>query len=267
MQHGIKLILALAIAASSGIANADVPASTPAAADAPAATPAAPAAPAAESPLKTQRDLISYSLGVQTGRNFRKFDSDIDLDLLMRGLRDAMGSERLLMSEKELRAVMGSYMSEVRAKQVANRRVAGDENRKKGEAWLAENGKKEGVVTLASGVQYRILKAGAGNKPQLSDTVMVNYRGTRLDGYEFDATPVGKPAALNVIQLIDGWKEVLQQMPEGSHWQIFIPARHAYGERGAGQDIGPNEAIQFDVELVAIRKPDNAVTTPQATGK
>jgi FKBP-type peptidyl-prolyl cis-trans isomerase FklB len=206
-----------------------------------------------EPALKTQKDQISYGVGVQTGRNLRKDGVEVDLDLLIRGIKDGLGGDKLLVSEKEFRQIMNSFQGELRKKIAANRRQLGEENRKAGAAFLAENGKKDGVVTLPSGVQYRIVKAGDGRKPALTDSILVNYRGTRLDGYEFDASPDGSPATLQAGQLIAGWKEVVQLMPVGSKWQVVVPAERAYGERGAGVDIGPNQTLLFDLELVGIK--------------
>lgn len=206
-----------------------------------------------ESALTSQKDQISYGVGVQTGRNLRKDGVEVDVDLLIRGLRDGLAGDRLLVSEKEFRQIMNGFQGELRKKIAANRRALGEENRKAGAAFLAENGRKDGVVTLPSGVQYRVVKAGEGRKPALADTVLVNYRGTRLDGYEFDASPDAAPAKLTVGQMIAGWKEIVQLMPAGSTWQVAIPPQHAYGERGVGQDIGPYQTLLFDVELVGIQ--------------
>jgi FKBP-type peptidyl-prolyl cis-trans isomerase FklB len=131
--------------------------------------------------------------------------------------------------------------------------LALEDNKKKGEVFLAENKTKEGVVVLPSGVQYKILKAGNGKKPIDSDVVQVYYRGTLLDGSEFDATEPGQPADLKASSLIAGWKEALRLMPAGSKWQIFVPSQLAYGERGVGSDIGPNETLVFEVELLAVK--------------
>jgi FKBP-type peptidyl-prolyl cis-trans isomerase FklB len=206
-----------------------------------------------ETVLKTDKDRISYGVGVQTGRNFKKNDVEVDLDLMIRGVKDGLAGDKLLVSEKELRQIMNDFQAELRKKMAGNRRILGEENRKAGAAFLADNGKKEGIVTLPSGVQYKILKAGDGKKPLLTDAILVNYRGTRLDGYEFDASPDGKPATLQVGQMIAGWKEALQLMPVGSKWQIVVPAERAYGERGVGQDIGPYQTLLFEVELAGIK--------------
>ncbi|MFZ2268591.1 MAG: FKBP-type peptidyl-prolyl cis-trans isomerase [Azonexus sp.] len=208
---------------------------------------------AAESaPLNTDKDKLSYGIGVSVARNFKKQGSDIEIDLLVKGLRDALAGDKLLLPEKELRKVMNAYQTEIRQKATLTRRIAIEDNRKKGEAFLAANKAKDGVITLPSGVQYKVLQAGNGKTPIDSDLIVCNYRGSLLDGTEFDATEDGKPANLKLSALIAGWKESMKLMPVGSKWQIFIPAQHAYGERGVGSDIGPNETLIFEVELLGI---------------
>lgn len=158
------------------------------------------------------------------------------------------------MSEKEFKSVLAGFQGEMRRKMAANQRDRSIKNQKKADEFFAENAKKTDVVTLPSGVQYKIIKAGEGAKPTDSDIVEVNYRGTLLDGTEFDASTAGKTVNLKLAQLIAGWKEAIKLMPVGSKWQLFIPAKLAYGERGVGTDIGPNEMLIFDVELVSIKK-------------
>jgi FKBP-type peptidyl-prolyl cis-trans isomerase len=202
--------------------------------------------------LNTDKDKLSYGIGVSVGRNFKKQDTDVDIGLLVKGLTDSMAGEKLAIPEKELRRVMNAYQTEIRQKSTQTRRIAIEDNKKKGDAFLLKNKSVPGMVVLPSGVQYKIVKAGQGRKPIDSDLIVCNYRGTLLDGSEFDATEEGKPASLKLSALIAGWKEVMKLMPVGSKWQVFIPAQHAYGERGVGGDIGPNETLIFDVELLAI---------------
>lgn len=203
--------------------------------------------------LKTQKEVLSYGIGVNIAKSFKKNEVEFDHDLLMRGLKDAFSGEKLLVPEKELRKAMNAFQGELRRKEAAAHREAAVENKAKGDAFLAENKAKGGVVALASGVQYKILKEGDGRKPTDADMVECNYRGALLDGTEFDGTEPGKPATLKVAQLIAGWKETLKLMPEGSKWQIFIPPQQAYGHRGVGSDIGPNETLVFEVELLAVK--------------
>jgi FKBP-type peptidyl-prolyl cis-trans isomerase FklB len=211
-------------------------------------------ASAEEAPvLKTLQDVQSYGIGVNIAKSFKRDEVDVDLDLLVKGMKDVMAGDRLLMPEKELRRAMNSFQGELRQKAAARNRIAAVDNKKKGEDFLAANKSKDGVMTLASGVQYKILKAGEGKQPMDIDSVECNYRGTLLDGTESDGTEPGKPATLKVSQLIPGWKEALKLMPVGSKWQLYIPPQMAYGPRGVGSDIGPNETLVFEVELLAVK--------------
>lgn len=203
--------------------------------------------------LKTQRDVQSYGIGVNVAKSFKRDAVDIDLGLLVKGMKDVMAGDKLLMPEKELRLAMNSFQSELRQKAAARSRIAAVDNKKKGDDFLAQNKTREGVVTLASGVQYKILKAGDGKLPTEATTVECHYRGTLLDGTEFDSTEPGKPATLKVAQQIAGWKEAVKLMPVGSTWQLYIPPQLAYGPRGVGSDIGPNETLVFEVELLAVK--------------
>ena len=204
--------------------------------------------------FKSNEDAISYAVGASVGRNFKKDGFTINQEIFVQGLNDALTSNKLKMSENEFKTVLSGFQGEMRRKMAANQMERNTQNKIKAHAFLTENGKKADVVTLASGVEYKILKAGEGSKPIDSDLVEVNYRGTLLDGTEFDASIPGKPANLKLAQLIPGWKEAIKLMPVGSKWQLFIPAKSAYGERGVGNDIGPSEMLIFEVELVSIKK-------------
>lgn len=204
--------------------------------------------------FKSDSDAVSYAVGASIGRNFKKDDITINQKVFVQGLTDALSGKKLKLSEKEFKSVLAAFQGEMRRKMAANQQEKSINNRKKADEFFAENTKKEGVVTLPSGVQYKILKAGDGQKPVDTDIVEVNYRGTLLDGSEFDASLADKPATLKLAQLIAGWKEALKLMPVGSKWQLFIPAKAAYGDRGVGNDIGPNEMLTFDVELLSIKK-------------
>lgn len=204
--------------------------------------------------FKSDNDAISYAIGASIGRNFKKDGIEINQKVLIQGLEDSLSGAKLKMTEKEFKSVLAGFQGEMRRKMAANQKEKSLQNQKKADEFLAENAKKEGVVTLPSGVQYKVLKAGNGEKPAQSDVVEVNYRGSLLDGTVFDASPEGKPVNLKLAQLIAGWKEALGLMPVGSKWQLFIPAKSAYGERGVGTDIGPNEMLIFELELLSIKK-------------
>lgn len=203
--------------------------------------------------LKTQKEKTSYALGMNIGTGLHKQGVTMDPALVAKGLRDAMNGAKTLMTEEEARAALTQLQAEVRGKMEAKAHEAGAGNRKEGEAFLAENKSKEGVVTLPSGLQYKILKEGTGPKPAATDTVSCNYKGTLLNGKEFDSSyKRGEATSFPVNGVIKGWTEALQLMPVGSKWQLFIPADLAYGDRGAGGDIGPGETLIFEVELVSI---------------
>lgn len=200
----------------------------------------------------TQRDRVSYSVGAQTGRALRTADgAEVNLDALVKGLRDGLEGNRLAIPEREMQGLLQGFQQMLRQKMAASHAHAVADNRKKAMEFFEENKKKPGVVSLASGVQYEILRSGSGPLPKESDVVTVNYRGTLLNGTEFDGTEPGRPGHLKLSGLIAGWKEALKLMPVGSHWKLYIPPQLAYGERGVGADIGPNETLVFDVELLA----------------
>jgi FKBP-type peptidyl-prolyl cis-trans isomerase FklB len=204
--------------------------------------------------LQTQKGKVSYGIGVNAGSGFKRLGMDLDLELVIRGLKDGFSGGKLLISEDEIRQVVASYQQALTTKQEAAARIAAEKNKKEGEAFLAENKKKEGVVTLASGMQYKILKASEGKKPTDRDTVQVHYRGTLIDGTEFDSTlKRGQPLTFPLTGVIAGWKEALKLMPVGSKWQLVIPPALAYGVRGSGESIGPNATLIFEVELLAIK--------------
>jgi FKBP-type peptidyl-prolyl cis-trans isomerase FklB len=215
-----------------------------------AATPEADAAPA----FSNRKDALSYAIGVSTVRNLMKDGVEINPDVMLKGIQDAAGNKRPLMSEKEIRSVMSGLVGEMRQKMATNRAEAETANKKHGDEYRASFSKSPDAKTLANGVIYKVIKAGTGPKPTEDDLVTVNYRGTLTNGTEFDASPQGKPATMKVSQLITGWKEALKAMPVGSHWTLVIPPQLAYGVRGVGTDIGPSETLVFDVELVSIKK-------------
>ena len=205
--------------------------------------------------LTTQKEKIGYAIGVDAARNFKRLGLDFDLETLIKALHDVYSGNKLLMSDEEMLTVMTAYQKEITQKQADAAKIAAEKNKKEGDAFLAANKAKEGVITLPSGLQYKILKEGDGKKPTDADTVQVHYRGTLIDGTEFDSSfKRGQPATFPVKQIIPGWREALKLMPVGSKWQLFIPPELAYGARGAGSDIGPNATLIFEVELLAIKQ-------------
>ncbi|HSL92058.1 MAG TPA: FKBP-type peptidyl-prolyl cis-trans isomerase [Candidatus Limnocylindrales bacterium] len=204
--------------------------------------------------LKTQKDKVSYGIGMNIGKSLKKDAIDVDADLLVKGLKDSLSGGKTLMSEEEYRATLTALQKEMMEKQAEAAKVLAEKNKKEGEAFLAENGKKEGVVTLPSGLQYKVIASGAGKTPKAGDTVETHYRGTLIDGTEFDSSYTrGQTATFPVNGVIPGWTEALQKMREGDKWQLFVPSSLAYGERGAGRDIGPNTTLIFEVELIAVK--------------
>jgi FKBP-type peptidyl-prolyl cis-trans isomerase FklB len=204
--------------------------------------------------LKTDKDKVSYAIGVNIGKSMRKDTVDVDPTIFSRGMKDALAGGKLLLTDDEMKATLTKLQTELRARQEVAMQKAGDINKKAGDDFLAQNKAKEGVVALPDGLQYKILKAGDGPKPAATDSVVCNYRGTLLDGTEFDSSyKRGQPATFPVSGVIKGWTEAVQLMPVGSKWQLFIPAELAYGNRGAGADIGPNATLIFEVELISIQ--------------
>ncbi len=206
-----------------------------------------------ESVLKTQKDKLSYSIGVDIGNSMKRQSLDIDPDLLAKGIKDAFSGSKPLLTEEEVRETLMALQKEMMAKQNEQAKILAEKNKKQGEAFLAENKKKKGVKTLSSGLQYKIITEGTGKTPKATDTVTVNYRGTLMDGTEFDSSyKRGQPATFPVSGVIKGWTEALQLMKEGAKWQLFIPSNLAYGERSAGSIIGPNAVLIFEVELISV---------------
>ncbi len=204
--------------------------------------------------LKTQKQKASYGIGMDIGKNFKDQFPDVDVNALVMGFKDALAGNKPAIADSELTNVMQAFQQEMVQKRSERMAAQSDKNKKEGEAFLSENKKKEGVVTTPSGLQYKIIKAGSGRKPTPNDTVVCNYRGTLINGKEFDSSyKRGQPASFVLGQVIPGWIEGLQLMPIGSKYEFFIPANLAYGERGAGADIGPGATLIFEVELLDIK--------------
>jgi FKBP-type peptidyl-prolyl cis-trans isomerase FklB len=265
--QAVTVVAAGIIFLGGAFGNAQAP-QTPAAGSqpVPAAKPApAPAAKAAQTPaanstapgrtaLTTDKEKDSYAVGLNIGRSLKKQPVDIDTPSLLRGVKDALAGSTPLLTDAEIDAALKQLSSQVQAKQDAEMAKMGEANMKEGEDFLAANKTKDGVVTLPSGLQYKIVTAGTGAKPTAKDTVVCNYRGTFINGTEFDSSyKRGQPASFPVGGVIKGWTEALQLMPVGSKWQLFVPPDLAYGQRGAGGAIGPNQTLIFDVELISIK--------------
>jgi len=212
----------------------------------------------AASTLTTPKEKLSYALGVDFGKRLKAASVDVDPAILERGVTDTLTGSKTIMTDDELHATMIEFQNQLRLKQTAAVKEIADRNKKEGEAFLAENKIKPGVIALASGLQYKILKAGEGAKPTAADTVACNYRGTLISGKEFDSSyKRNQPATFPVAGVIKGWTEALQLMPVGSKWELFIPPELAYGERGTvGGDIEPNATLIFEVELLSIQSKD-----------
>ena len=265
----VAIFFAVTIALCSGGVAQQKPAAKPA----PKSSTTAPHPKAAEnkgekpsSPivLKTQKEKVSYALGMAIGHNLAREGVDVDTAIVLRGLIDAVTGAKPLLTEDEARTVVQTLQQETLARREAEMKTRGDANKKEGEAFLAENKKKEGVVTLASGVQYKIVKQGNGPKPVITDTVVCNYRGTLINGKEFDSSyKRGQPATFPVNAVIKGWTEMLQLMPVGSQYQVWIPAELAYGSQ-APPDIGPNATLIFDIELISIQEKPAEGKAPEA---
>lgn len=218
---------------------------------------ASPVFAAEKSELKTQKDKVSYAIGLDIGAGLKKNEVDVDVDILARAIKDTFAGKKPLMTEEEVKTTMTDFQKNLQAKQQERMKAQGEKNKKEGEDYLAKNKSKEGVKTLPSGLQYKVITEGKGKSPKATDTVTVQYRGTLIDGTEFDSSyKRGQPATFPVNGVIKGWTEALQLMKEGSKWQLVIPSELAYGEKGGGP-IGSNAVLIFEVELVSIKAQDS----------
>jgi FKBP-type peptidyl-prolyl cis-trans isomerase FklB len=204
--------------------------------------------------LTSPKEKLSYALGMDIGNQFKGQSIEIDPNLFAQALKDAMSGGKLLMTEEQARAAIAELQKVMMQKEQAQTAAIAEKNKAEGQAFLAKNKTAADVVPLPSGLQYKILKAGTGNKPTLEDTVVCNYRGTLINGTEFDSSyKRNEPATFPVKGVIKGWTEALQLMPVGSKWQLFVPSDLAYGERGASGAIPPNTVLIFEVELLSIK--------------
>ncbi|HPI36821.1 MAG TPA: FKBP-type peptidyl-prolyl cis-trans isomerase [Ignavibacteriaceae bacterium] len=205
--------------------------------------------------LKTQKDKVSYSIGLDIGKNMKTNSIEVDSEILLQGLKDGLEGKDGLLTEEEIAQVMQEFQQELMAKQAAKQKEDGEKNMKEGAEFLEANKKKEGVKVLPSGLQYKVIKSGDGPSPKETDKVKTHYKGTLINGTEFDNSySRGEPAVFPVNGVIKGWTEVLQLMKVGDKWEVYIPADLAYGERGAGGTIPPNATLIFEVELLGIEK-------------
>jgi FKBP-type peptidyl-prolyl cis-trans isomerase FklB len=210
---------------------------------------------AADVTLTTEKDKLSYSIGADLGKNFKTQGIDINPEALAKGMQDGISGSQLILNEQQMKEVLNKFQKDLMAKRTSEFNQKAEENKSKGEKFLAENKGKEGIVVLPSGLQYKVMETGTGVKPAKTDTVTVEYTGRLIDGTVFDSTEkTGKPASFQVSQVIPGWTEALQLMPSGSTWEIYVPSNLAYGPRSVGGPIGPNETLIFKVHLISVKK-------------
>jgi FKBP-type peptidyl-prolyl cis-trans isomerase FklB len=218
--------------------------------------------------LKTPKDKVSYAVGMNVGKGvaarLKQQSVEVNQAVLLRGMKDALAGGKMLLTEEEERTVLTQLTLEARKKQEEQLKLAAEPNKKIGEEYLTANKTKEGVVTLPSGLQYKILTEGTGPKPAAADTVVCNYRGTLINGTEFDSSyKRGQPLSIQVNRVIKGWTEALQLMPVGSKWQLFIPSDLGYGDGGQPPTIGPGATLIFEVELISIQGKDKTEAPPK----
>lgn len=210
---------------------------------------------ATEATLGTDNEKLSYSIGVDLGNNIKKQGIDINVPALALGIQDAMTGKSLKMTDDQMKESLVKFQKDLMAKRTQQFEEQADKNKAQGMAFLKDNKSKPGVVETKTGLQYKIIKAGNGVKPNKEDTVTVEYTGRLINGTVFDSTEkTGKPATFKLDQVIPGWTEALQLMPAGSTWEIYVPAALAYGERNIGGLIGPNETLIFNVHLLSVDK-------------
>ena len=225
-----------------------------------------------KAPFKDQKEKISYGIGMNIGNNLKRSGYDVDVDILAGAIKDVMAGKELRLNDAQAREALMNYQKELNAKREDERLKLAEKNRKEGDAFLAENKKKEGIkiltVTLPDGtnsaeLQYKVLTEGTGEMPKSNDTVTVNYRGTLIDGKEFDSSAKrGQPAKFEMTRVIKGWTEALKMMKTGSKWQLFVPSALAYGDRPFGQLIEPGSTLIFDLELLTTEAAPQP-TSPQ----
>ncbi len=219
--------------------------------------------------FKDEKEKASYALGLSLGNNWKRLEiqpGDLDFDQLGRGLKTVLGGDKPLLTEQEGAEILKKFQQDLTVRQQERRKQIGEKNKKEGEAFLAENKTKPGVIALPSGLQYKVITEGTGQLPKATDTVVAHYRGTLLDGTEFDSSySRNQPLTRQVTGLVKGWQEALQLMKTGSKWQLFIPPDLAYGEHGSPPKIGPEATLIFEMELLSIQAPPPPVTNAPLT--
>ena len=204
---------------------------------------------AGDSKPSSEKEKFSYTIGFQIGQGFKRDGLEVDTKSMSQAINDVMKNKKPQLLPDEMRAAMEGAQKKL----TASRKVKADKAKAAGDKYLATNSKKDGVITRESGLQYKVISTGKGKQPKATDSITAHYKGTLIDGKEFDSSyRRGEPATFNVGQVIAGWKEILPLMKEGDKWQVFIPSDLAYGERGQGGTIGPNETLIFDIELIKV---------------
>jgi FKBP-type peptidyl-prolyl cis-trans isomerase FklB len=215
------------------------------------------AVPALAQNLESEAGQLGYSIGYEFGADLLGFDVDLDLEAVLQAIRDAYSEREPRLEVAQMRQILMELQEKIRQERIAQFQEMADQNQVRADEFLRENRGKTGIVALPSGVQYRIIEDGSGSRPSLNDVVTVHYRGSKIDGREFDSSfRRGVPAVFQVNSVIEGWQEVIPLMREGSMWQVFLPPELAFGVRGDPPIIGPNEALQFDIRLVKIGAPE-----------
>ena len=215
--------------------------------------------------FKDEKDKLSYTIGVDIGKTLQRIPAELNQSALTQGITDVLGNKPKALSDAELQQVMQAFQQklaqqreEAMVQKQQDMKVTAEKNKAEGKKFLDSNSKQPGVTTLADGLQYKVVKSGSGEKPKDTDVVEVNYRGTLIDGKEFDSSAKnGGPVSFPVNEVIKGWSEALKLMPVGSKWQLYLPPELAYGDEGEGDDIEPGSTLVFEVELLGIKKDNN----------
>lgn len=215
------------------------------------------------SSISSDRDKVSYTIGVDLGKNFKQRNVDVNPEMIMQGLNDALNDKPLQMTQEEMQQTLQVFQKQLRKNREDAMKQLADKNKQAEDSFFSDNKTKKDIVTLPSGLQYKVVTQGTGAKPSMSDIVTVEYTGKLLNGTVFDSTDkMGKPVSFRVSDVIPGWSEVLQLMGAGSTWEVYIPSNLAYGDQGIGGLIGPNEALVFSIHLIDVKKGEQAATQP-----